>query len=103
MVEELIACSFDCAELLRQALPVFLVRPVQALDTRQVRPRGHLELAAPGSSGANETVATIELDLFEAPARMRQLRPAWPLETRRVRPADALAYEKSHGGRAITT
>ncbi len=84
MVEELIACSFDCAELLRQALPVFLVRPVQRW-TRGRSARGAIWNSPPlGHRAPTRRWRRIELDLFEAPRTSRQLRPAWPLETRRV-------------------
>jgi hypothetical protein len=82
------SCEF--ADLLRRLLPVFVVVPVQALDTPQVRPRARvtLSLRAWAAEGEAAPEASAELDLFEPPAHVRHL-PAC-LAAKRARPNASL-------------
>jgi site-specific DNA recombinase len=73
------SCHF--ADWMRQLVPIFVVHPVQALDSGQVRPRAILTArwrAAVGvteaeqGKGAEEDVEVI-LDLFEPPLHIRHL------------------------------
>jgi DNA invertase Pin-like site-specific DNA recombinase len=73
-VVELAADSWEFADLMRRLLPEFVVVPVQALDTGQVRPRARLTLDLSGWARPGEPVpppSSAEFDLFEPPGRIR--------------------------------
>lgn len=72
----MIDTSFDFAETLRRFFPTFIIQPVQALDTNQVRPRAKLRFSAsklpaslPATAEQAGTAGDIELvlNLFESP------------------------------------
>jgi site-specific DNA recombinase len=65
--------SFEFADLMRRIFPLFVIQPVQALDTPLVRPRAKLTFR-PGSlvsngtaNGADVADAEVTIDLFEPP------------------------------------
>jgi hypothetical protein len=68
--------SFEFTELMRRVFPVFVIQPVQALDSGQVRPRARLTFR-PGAIMSNEqgaeqtTDIQIEIDLFDPPKHIR--------------------------------
>lgn len=69
--------SFEMARLLRQLVPQLTVHPVQALDTRQVRPRAKLKvswqvLESGDSPGAPDEL--LAFDCFTPPAHIRAAR-----------------------------
>src|SRR5207247_1311119 len=72
-VQSLAEQSTEFADLLRRRLPEFVIVPVQALDTPQVRPRARvtLSLRAWAAEGEPAPEASAELDLFEPPAHIR--------------------------------
>ena len=64
------ASSFEFADLMRRFFPEFVIRPVQALDTGLVRPRGQLRFQLPDDAGGESDDHDrhwIELDFFESP------------------------------------
>jgi len=67
--------SFEFADLLRRAIPSFVIHPVQDLDCPQVRPRAKLRLqlepwTAPGELPQEHSIT---LDLFEPPQHLKHL------------------------------
>ena len=70
---ELARTSFEFGDLMRKVFPAFVIHPVQALDSGQVRPRAHLtlDLAAvvPAGGAAAERLAVepVIVDLFDPP------------------------------------
>jgi len=69
--------SFPFAALLRRAIPVFQVQPVQALDCGQVRPRVRLTLRFASWAAANTAPleSSTVIDAFEYPEHVKH-RPA---------------------------
>jgi DNA invertase Pin-like site-specific DNA recombinase len=75
--------SFEFAGHLRRIFPRFVVQPVQALDTPQIKPRGKLlfrpSAIVPGGASADQHPATADqelaIDLFEPPLHLRWLTP----------------------------
>ncbi|REJ64990.1 MAG: hypothetical protein DWQ31_19590 [Planctomycetota bacterium] len=73
VVRSLISTSYEFADVMRQVFPEFVVWPVQALDTTQIRPRARftLRLDTFDSSSANGHGVPSEvhgvLDLFDPP------------------------------------
>jgi DNA invertase Pin-like site-specific DNA recombinase len=63
--------SFRFAALMRQFIPVFLIQPVQALDSGQVRPRAKMtfQVPPPGTESSESEPLRFELvvDLFDPP------------------------------------
>ena len=76
--------SFEFAGVLRRVLPQFVIRPVQALDSGQIRPRVRLTFCPSGilDTAKSRTAelhaqenTSIILDLFEPPMHIAQLQP----------------------------
>jgi DNA invertase Pin-like site-specific DNA recombinase len=69
----LVGSSFPMADLLRRVFPVFILEPVQALDTPLVRPRAALTFRPSGlaSVGAGDSAefaeVQVNIDLFDPP------------------------------------
>jgi hypothetical protein len=66
-LEALVRSSFDFADLLRRLLPTFVIQPVQALDTPQIRPRGrlHASMGQFAESGPVENFVSVgRMDVF---------------------------------------
>jgi DNA invertase Pin-like site-specific DNA recombinase len=108
-VQRLAETSFDFADLLRRLVPVFVIRPVQALDRPQIHPRARLTLSQGALSKGDEPppVVSVELDLFEPPEHIKHL-PAC-VAARKARPkatlqelADGLKVGKMTVHRALT-
>jgi hypothetical protein len=79
--------SYEFADLMRSIFPVFVIQPVQALDSGQVRPRTRLTFRPAvllGDDHAVEGTGDIEfeLDLFKAPEHLSQI-PRCPAEKAR--------------------
>jgi DNA invertase Pin-like site-specific DNA recombinase len=101
--------SFEFAETLRECFPKFVIQPVMALDTPQVRPRGRLCFSLTRSPDACQ-FAEVVFDLFKVPehithipnvvaARNRVPRPSYQqiaeeLGINRMTVKRALAYAK---------
>jgi DNA invertase Pin-like site-specific DNA recombinase len=68
--------SFEFANLLRKLLPVFEIRPVQALNRPAIRPRAHLTLcwSAFGNGPHDASIGSTTIDLFDRPLHMRYVR-----------------------------
>jgi site-specific DNA recombinase len=82
MLLKLVDSSFEFADVMRQIFPEFVIQPVEALDSGQVRPRARLTFrpgAIANASGADSEVAgslkdlPVTLDLFEPPLHIRHL------------------------------
>lgn len=73
VLKVLMATSMDFADVLKRFFTEFKIYPVQALDTRQVRPRGKLRFDVGADDAANEgEVEFVELnfDLFKPPVHI---------------------------------
>jgi DNA invertase Pin-like site-specific DNA recombinase len=78
---QLAASSFEFAAILRGIFPQFVIQPVQAIDSGQIRPRAKLSFrpaALLEGSGVNceghgNDNLSVTLDLFEPPAHIAQL------------------------------
>jgi hypothetical protein len=75
VVPRMAAASREFADLLRRLITRFMIHPVQALDTPQVRPRAELTMstAAWTPSGEQPLEEVVTIDLFEPPAHIRFL------------------------------
>ena len=75
ILHHLARTSLDFADLLRRLLPVFVIRPVQALDCPAVRPRANLTLRLDAWCKEGEMVPgqSVTLDLFEHPEQIKNL------------------------------
>ncbi|PHS11143.1 MAG: hypothetical protein COA78_10400 [Blastopirellula sp.] len=67
VLKELMATSYDFADVMRAFFPKFVIQPIQALDTGQVYPRGKLVFSPSGSDEGDCQQIEIELDLFRLP------------------------------------
>ena len=67
--------SFAFADFLRDLIPQFLIQPVQALDTPQVRPQAKLTIEFPSSAGAEPERCKLDheftVNLFEPPLHIQ--------------------------------
>lgn len=70
VLRETAAASFEFADLMRTACPVFDIVPVQALDTPQIRPMARLSLELISDSGTTHRIE-VEERLFEPPLHIR--------------------------------
>lgn len=61
--------SFEFADIMRQFFPRFIIQPVQALDTPQVRPRGKLRLQFKDNENGTDgrSQLDVQFDLFDPP------------------------------------
>jgi DNA invertase Pin-like site-specific DNA recombinase len=82
MLHQLLGSSFEIAGILRRVFPQFVVRPVQALDSGQIRPRGRLTfrpnaiLELAGRKNNDQSVDAehcVMLDLFHPPVHIMHL------------------------------
>lgn len=94
---DLMASSYDFADVLRSIFPVFVVQPVQDLDCGLIRPRAELVFRPSALSGIADNRSQegmdsegmrIVLDLFEPPQHLRWLRPC--LDAKACHPAWSL-------------
>lgn len=71
--------SFEFADFLRRVFPAFIIQPVQAIDSGQVRPRAKLMfdpraiVASSGQQASKASLLPVTLDLFEPPLHIRYL------------------------------
>ena len=79
---QLAATSFEIAGTLRRIFPQFVIQPVQALDSGQIRPRGRLTfrpvavLGAAGKKNEGQSAdgeLSITIDLFDPPVHIAHL------------------------------
>ena len=79
---QLAASSFEFAAILRGIFPQFVIQPVQAIDSGQIRPRAKLtflpaailEGSGVNCEGHGNDNLSVTLDLFQPPVHIAQLR-----------------------------
>lgn len=79
-VQRLAETSYDFDDLLRRLLPDFVLIPVQALDSGQVRPRIRLSFPAESAEEGMPPLV-LELDAFDHPLQVRLAKPVAELKT----------------------
>lgn len=83
----LVVRSRDFADVLRKLIPTFTVRPVQALDSSQIRPRANLVLSARTWSNNGQEVpeVSVTVDLFDPPVHIKYLEECVEAKQKEVR------------------